>query len=190
LVTAKWAQTPSFFLPSRTTKNAGAMRNTWMIFACMLALAACTPHVRTPEPEAEVVPIEPAPPTSTRGAFDIEADKLDTWNAIGQIVVRTPGVAYEGRSQMLDLYTVRYRGVSFLLLTRSLLLDDTIKKTTTRVTATTPNGKPIDDDASADLLALLQRARPAEIEVVRARQAAEAKAKKAKAQKSKKKKKK
>lgn len=156
----------------------------------VLLLAACAPHTAVREaPEPEFT-IEPAAPTSTRGAFNIEADKLDTWNAIGQIVVRTPGVEYEGRAQMLDLYSVRYRGVPFLLLTKALLLSDTTRKTTTRVTATTPNGGPIDDPASADLLGLLQRALPAEIESVRARQAAEAKAKKAKAQKSKKKKKK
>ena len=97
---------------------------------------------------------------------------------------------YEGRAQMLDLYTVRYRGVPFLLLTKALLLSDSIRKTTTRVTAATSDGKPIDDPASADLLALLQQELPAEIESVRARQAAEAREKKAKAQKAKKKKKK
>jgi len=164
-------------------------RLAWSLPA-LLCIAACAPRekVREPEPVFEVT--TPAPPTSTRGAFTIEADKLDTWNAVGQIVVRTPGVEYEGRSQMLDLYTVRYRGVQMLLLTKSLLLSETIKRTTTSVTATTLEGRPIDDNASADLLALQQRELPAEIESVRARQAAEAKAKKAKAQKSKKKKKK
>ena len=163
------------------------MRKAWIVCIGMLALAACTPRVRTPPPEPEFVVIEPAPPTSTRGAFNIEADRLDTWNAVGQIVVRTPGVEYEGRSQMLGLYTVRYRGVPFLLLTRALLLDDTIRATTTRVTAATPEGKPIDNEASADLLAWLQRELPAEIESVRIRQAAEAKAKLQEAKKKKKK---
>ena len=167
------------------------MRPIFLACLSLLALAACTPRVREPpepEPVFEVTP--PPPPTSTRGAFNIEADKLDTLNAVGQIVVRTPGVEYEGRAQMLDLYTVRYRGVPFLLLTKALLLSDSIRKTTTRVTAATSDGKPIDDPASADLLALLQQELPAEIESVRARQAAEAREKKAKAQKAKKKKKK
>ena len=66
------------------------------------------------EPPAPVAAIEMPPPTETRGKFNIEADKLDTWNAVGQIVVRTPGVTYEGRSQMMDLYSVRYRDVEFM----------------------------------------------------------------------------
>jgi hypothetical protein len=135
-----------------------------------------------------VAAIEMPPPTETRGKFNIEADKLDTWNAVGQIVVRTPGVTYEGRSQMMDLYSVRYRDVEFMILTRALLLSDTIKKTTTLVTATTPEGKPIDSDAVVDLLAMLQRDLPAEIVSVQERQAAEAKAKKAQKSKAKKKK--
>lgn len=124
-------------------------------------------------------------PTTTRGEFTIEADKLDTWNAVGQIAVRTPGVEYEGRAQMLDLYVLRYRGVEFLVLTKALPASETITRLTTKVTATTPAGKPIDDDAVAELLALFQRELPTEIESVRARQAAE---KKAKAKGSKKKK--
>ena len=112
----------------------------------------------------------------TRGEFTLEADKLDTWNAVGQIIVNTPGVEYLGRSQMLDLYDVRYRGEEILVLTKALLLSDTIKKTTTKVTATTKAGKPIDHDASADLLALLQRQLPEMIIEVQKRQAEEAKA--------------
>ena len=148
----------------------------------LVFLAACAPRekevIEAPEPEFVIT--EPVPPTSTRGAFTIEAEELDTWNAVGQIVVRTPGVEYEGRSQMLDLYTVRYRGVPFLLLTRAMLLSDTIKRTTTEVTAATRVGKPIDDDAVVELLELLQRELPAEIESVRKRQAEEARAKKKK----------
>jgi hypothetical protein len=157
-----------------------------LLACCLIAglLAGCaTPKPAPPEPPEEAPPIEaPVPPTVTRGAFTIEADKLDTWNAVGQIVVRTDGVTYEGRAQMLDLYSLRYRNVEFMILTKALLLSDTIRKTTTQVTATTPQGKPIDDDAVAELLALLQRELPAEIEKVRATQAAE---KKAKAQKDK-----
>lgn len=155
-----------------------------------LLLAACTttraPQAQPPAPEATPA----AAPTATRGEFTLEADKLDTWNAVGQIVVNTPGLEYEGRSQMLDLYTVRYRGEEFLLLTKALLLSDTIRRTTTRVTATTREGKPIDSDAAAELLAQLQLKLPDEIEHVRAQQAAEAKAKAQKKAKGKKKKKK
>ena len=150
---------------------------------CAAALfGACVTHPPQPVPPSPVTP--PAPsgaPTTTRGEFTIAATKLDAWNAVGQIVVRTPGVAYEGRSQMLDLYTVRYHDQPFLLVTRALLLSDTIRDTTTLVTARTLAGKPIDSDASAELLALLQRGLPAQIDKDRATQAAEAAAKKAKA---------
>ena len=165
------------------------------LLACLLLsialLTGCKTRPTAPEPEPPTPVAEPAPPTVTRGEFTLEADKLDTWNAVGQIMVNTPGLEYVGRSQMLDLYDVRYRGEEILVLTKALLLSDTIKKTTTKVTATTKAGKPIDNDASADLLALLQRQLPEMIIQVQKRQAEEAKAKKkAKAKKSKKAKKK
>jgi uncharacterized membrane-anchored protein len=164
-------------------------------FACLcllaLLLAGCRtgPDPRTPE---KTLPIEaPLPPSVTPGEFLIEADKLDTWNALGQIAVRTHGVEYEGRAQMMDLYSLRYRGIAFMALTKSVLLSDTIKRTTTRVTATTLDGKPIDSQPVTEFLALLQRELPAEIESVRAKQAAQKKAKAAKGKaKAKKKKKK
>ena len=151
--------------------------------AAML-LGACRTHPPPPQPPPPA-PLPAAAPTSTRGEFTIAATKLDAWNAVGQVVVRTPGVTYEGRSQMLDLYTVRYHGQPFLLVTRALLLSDTIHDTTTLVTARTLAGKPIDSDASAELLALLQHELPAQIEKDRAIQAADAAAKKAEASKSK-----
>ena len=159
---------------------------TWFVVG-LCALTSCT--TRAPVHEAPA----PAPassttsivPTVTRGEFTVAANKLDTWNAIGQIVVRTPGVEYQGRAQMLDLYTVRYRGQPFLLIARALPLSDTVRNTTTLVTAGTSTGKPIDSDASADLLALLQRELPAEIVRVRATQAAEAAARKVRLKKPK-----
>ena len=148
-------------------------------------VGGCATRAPAPAPEVPEIELPPAVPTVTRGEFTLEADKLDTWNAVGQILVNTPGVEYEGRSQMLDLYTVRYRGKEFLILTKALLLSDTIRKTTTRVTATTQDGKPIDSDAAADLLAQLQKKLPDEIVSVRAKQAAEAEAKRAAAAKAK-----
>lgn len=150
--------------------------------AFLLLLAILAAGCRTPgKPVMEEVTPPPAevvvPPTTTRGEFTIEADKLDTWNAVGQIAVRTPGVEYLGRAQMLDLYVLRYRGEEFVVLTKALLASATITRLTTRVTATTPAGEPIDSDAVAELLALFQRELPAEIESVRARQAEEKKAK-------------
>ncbi len=155
------------------------MRTLVTISCIALAIVGCAQRPRTPEPPPEAPPqVEaPPPPTTTRGRFAIEADKNDTWNAVGQILVRTPGITYEGRAQMLDLYSIRYRGEPWMILTRSLPLSDDIKKTTTEVTATTPKGAPVDSDAVAELLALLERELPAEIESVKAKFAAEKKAK-------------
>ena len=58
-------------------------------------------------------------------------------------------------------------------MTKALVLSDTIRTITTRVTATTPAGKPIDTDASAELLALLEEQLPAAIIDVQARFRAE-----------------
>ena len=158
------------------------------IICIALAIAGCAQLPREPElpplppPQAEV-----PTPTTTRGRFAVEADKNDTWNAVGQILVRTPGVTYEGRAQMLDLYSIRYRGEPWMILARSLTLSDSIRKTTTEVTATTPNGTPVDSEAVAELLAVLERELPAEIESTKAKFAAEKKAKeKAKTKKKKK----
>ena len=149
-----------------------------MRLAILLAIlvAGCRSVGRPVTEEVAPPPKVVAPPTATRGEFTIEADKLDTWNAVGQIAVRTPGVEYQARAQMLDLYVLRYRGEEFVVLTKALPASATITRLTTRVTATTPAGKPIDSDAVAELLALLQRELPAEIESVRARQVEDKKA--------------
>ena len=65
-----------------------------------------------------------------------------------------------------------------------------MSRTTTRVTAATKEGRRIDSNAAADLLAQLQEKLPAQIEQVRAQQAAEARAKAQKKAKAKRKKKK
>lgn len=144
----------------------------------LLAAGCSTPAPPTPQPPPSAVVETPRPPpTTTPGEFMIEADKLDTWNAVGQIAVRTTGVEYQGRAQMLDLYSLRYRGVDFLVLTKALPATAEHPRLTTRVTATTPAGKPIDEVAVTELLVLLQEELPAEIETVRARQSAEKKTK-------------
>ena len=165
--------------------NNGAIARAIRCAVVVLAIAGCATkppkEAETPKAE-EALPI-PAVPEVTRGEFTLEADKLDTWNAVGQIMVNTPGLEYKGRSQMLDLYDITYRGTELLILTKALLLSDTIKRTTTRVTATSRDGKPIDSDAAADLLAQLQQKLPEAIVDVQKRQAAEAKAKKDKGKK-------
>lgn len=139
--------------------------------AIALALAGCTRPLEKPEP------IEPAPvPDTTPLRFIIEAGMNDTWNAVGQILVRTPGVTYDGRAQMMGLNAVHYRGESLLLLTRALPVSDTIKVPTTEVTVATPNGKLMRSDGAADLMAAIERELPAELERVKAGLAAQDKA--------------
>jgi hypothetical protein len=145
----------------------------------LATLASCATRP-APEPAQAEAAAAPAAPMRTRGEFVLAADKLDTWNAVGQIVVRLPEAVYDGRSQMMDLYSVRYRDEPFLLITRGLPLAGGDTVTATRVTAASLQGGPIDSDAAADLLALLERELPAEIERVRAQQAAEKQAAKRK----------
>ena len=155
-----------------------------LLALCLTALLASGCRTHAPgaaQPETEdTATVAPAPVTVTRGEFTLPAKKLDVWNAVGQIVVRTDGVEYLGRAQMLDLYSLRYRGVEFLVLTKSMTAAETGNVIRTRVTAATPAGKPIDSDATAELLGMLQRALPAEVESVRARQAPAPKKKPAK----------
>ena len=113
-------------------------------------------------------------PTTTRGQFTLQAVPLDVWNAIGDIVVRTPQASYDSRSRMLGLYSVQYRGQPLLVVAHALPLSDTVQALTTEVTAKSPAGAPIDDEVAAELLAVLQRELPAEIERVHARLAAQA----------------
>jgi hypothetical protein len=161
--------------------------------ACAVAiaaiLAACASHPTTPAAPEPVV----TTPTVTRGQFTLHAAPLDAWNAIGDIVVRTPAASYDSRARMMGLYSVRYRDQPLLILVRPLLLSDTVHELTTEVTARTPAGAPIDRAVAAVFLVLLQRELPAEIERVHARQAAEeaaaAAARKAHARKAKRKRK-
>jgi len=150
--------------------------------ACCIALVLASCRTAPSNESSAAPPSAPierptAPVTVTRGEFTLAADKLDVWNAVGQIVVNARGVEYLGRAQMLDLYSLRYRGVEFLVLTKAMTAAETGNRTRTRVTATTLAGKPIDNDATADVLGLLERALPAEVERVRAMQKAPAKKK-------------
>lgn len=151
--------------------------------ALALALCACAHAPRTPTPPPAVA--APAPETP-RPHFTVEASRNDTWNAVGQILVRTPGVEYDGRAQMLGLYAIRYRGEPLMVLTQALPLSDAITRTTTEVTVTPRREPSVGYDNAAALFALLERALPAELDSVRARFAAEKQAKeKAKARKKK-----
>ena len=155
--------------------RADDMRRIALAACCgVLALSGCrTTQAPGPgaTPKHEPARQAPAPVTVTRGEFTLPADKLDVWNAVGQIVVNARGVEYLGRAQMLDLYSLRYRGVEFFVLTKAMTAAETGNHMRTRVTATTPAGKPIDSEATAEVLGMLERALPAEVERVRKMQA-------------------
>lgn len=101
----------------------------------------------------------PAP----RSNFTIAGRELDTWNAVGQILVNLDGVTYQGRAQKLGLYDMDYRGERFLILTRALVLSSEIQATTTEVRTVLQNGKPDSSAPAIGLLGLLQAWLPAEL---------------------------
>ena len=93
---------------------------------------------------------------------------LDTWNAVGQILIRLDGVTYEARAQMLGIYAVRYRGERFIVLTRALLADSQRQGLATEVGALWLDGKPNNSAAARELLRELQRRLPAELALIAA----------------------
>jgi hypothetical protein len=156
------------------TRTAMPLRSTFApVLVLALALAGCAQQPPKPEP-APPVAAPVAEPTPLR--FNIAAGMNDTWNAVGQILVRTPGVTYEGRAQMLGLNAIRYRDEELMLLTRALPISETVKALTTEVTVTTTNGSAMHSEGAAELLALLARDLPAEIESVKTGLAAQEKA--------------
>lgn len=114
----------------------------------------------------EVPPIRPVHPGDAE--FTVAASMNDTWNAVGQILVRLDGVTYETRAQMLGLYSVRYRDQQMLIITRGLVMTPERQSIATEVRATDMDGKPNRTDAAIELLDLLRRHLPAEIERVAA----------------------
>ena len=131
-----------------------------MLWVCVLSLiVGCTPAMRG-QPATQVAVIPVPPPASN---FVMAAGELDTWNAVGQILVRLDGVTYKGRSQKLGLYAVDYRGDSFLVLTRALLANAEVHTLSTDVRVALQNGKRDSSPASIELLGLLQDRLPAEL---------------------------
>ncbi|MBJ7575856.1 hypothetical protein [Luteimonas sp. MC1828] len=154
-------------LPPQLPRNS---RYAWVMCAVLLAAGCSTaPRIDGAADSDRVAPVQ-APP-AMRDGFLITADRLDTWNAVGQLLVRSSDIRLEGRSEMLDLHAVTYRGQDILLLTRAVPLSPDVRRSTTRVSAVAGNGAALDGTAAADLLTMLQRKLPAEIERVRALQA-------------------
>jgi hypothetical protein len=132
--------------------------------AALLALFAGCRSLPVPPPP---VVIEAPAPTPTPD-FTIDAGMLDTWNAVGQILVRTDGVTYEGRAQMLGLYDVAFRGDRFLIITRALALTVPGQTVATQVRAVRKDGKADDSEAAIALLTLLQAKLPDELRLIAA----------------------
>jgi hypothetical protein len=123
----------------------------------MLIVASCA--TTRPVPPPPVVPTAPAGITE----FTVADNMLDTWNTIGQIIVRLDGAGYESRAQMLGIYAVRYQGERFLLRTQALVLPAAGQHTLTRVAALGLDGKPNRSPAAMALLEILQQRIPEEI---------------------------
>lgn len=145
----------------------------WVAVAVVLLLAGCATAPRTPAPAAGAG-AAPATPAVATGEFVVAAHELDTWNAVGQLLVRMDGMRLDARSEMLDLHVVHYRGQDLLILTRGIPLADGASDPSTRVATIARDGGATDSPATRELLAILQRELPAEILRVRALQAREA----------------
>lgn len=136
--------------------------------AALVLLAAVVAGCRTTGDAAGPAPgrVELVPDDG--GAFTVAENMLDTWNTIGKVVVAMDGVEYEGRSQMLGVYTLRYRGERFLVRTKAVPITPDVQSIRTRVDAVDGQGKPYLSLAAATLLAVLEQRVP--VEVVKYRQ--------------------
>jgi hypothetical protein len=115
--------------------------------------------------QSEVVAIA-APaivPISGHSEFAIPAGMLDTWNAVGQILVRLDGVTYEGRAQMLGLYAVQYQGERFLILTKARVLQNSTDDELTYVRALLQTGEPNRGTPAVELMGHLEQRLPGEL---------------------------
>ncbi|UNK48945.1 hypothetical protein MNR01_14555 [Lysobacter sp. S4-A87] len=139
------------------------------VAAVVLLVAGCGSTPPTVEPPAPPTPSEADRAVDAgRGEFTVAAGMNDTWNAVGQILIRLDGVTYEMRAQMLGIYTVRYRGERFIILTRALLANSERKGLATEVGALWLDGKPNNSPAALDLLKQLQRRLPDELALIAA----------------------
>lgn len=124
--------------------------------ALMLASGCATTPPPPPAPAIVAAPVAPE--------FAVAAVMLDAWNALGQLLVNTPGLTYRSRSQMMGLYDVEYRGQRILLLTRAHVLEAGARTPSTLVQATGADGKPDTSPAAFDLLRQLQERMPDELQ--------------------------
>ena len=163
-----WRQPPSG--PAPRSPGGRILASAHLVgLAALLSLAAGCRAI--PEPRAAAPPAGAATASAgqgahpevdaARGEFTTTASMLDTWNAVGQILVRLEGVGYEGRAQMLGIYAVRYRGERLLIVTRALVMRSRAQGMRTKVGTALLDGKPTGSAAAVELLGLLQRRLPA-----------------------------
>jgi hypothetical protein len=138
-------------------RAAGAVAATWLV----VLAAGCAGVGGRPGQPSVPVPVREQPVEG--GEFTVAENMLDTWNTIGKILIALEGVRYEGRSQMLGLYTVRYRGEPFLIRTRAVAIDDASHGISTRVDALDSQGKPFNGPAAVALLRILAERIPQEV---------------------------
>ena len=134
--------------------------------ATLLLVAGCAslrPGDPAPGDVESPAVAEPAPSADPMRFAMPGVTMLDTWNAVGQVLVRLDGVGYQGRSQMLGLYDVRYRGEHLLIVTRARVMRTPEDGMVTEVGALQHDGKLSDSAAAAELLRLLQQRLPAEL---------------------------
>ena len=145
------------------------MKGSIACMAVLLALAAgCTTFPRPADDSAVPRTEPPAAETPAirtgRGGFAMpDVTMLDTWNAVGQILVRLDGVTYQGRSQMLGLYDVRYRGEPLLIVTRGRVIQQAGDGLVTDVGALQHDGQPNHSALAVELLDQLQQRLPDEL---------------------------
>lgn len=133
------------------------------MLAVLVAGMECVPVLAAePKPAAATLPAEIAPTLEHR-EFAIPAGMLDTWNAVGQILVRLDGVTYEGRAQMLGLYAVQYQGERFLILTKARVLETPVDEELTYVRALLQTGGPNHGAPAVELMTRLEQQLPDEL---------------------------
>jgi len=112
----------------------------------------------------------PLPEPSAAGAVVVDSGEFtvfesmnDTWNTVGQVLVRLDGVTYESRAQMLGIHAVHYHGERMLIRTQAVVMRDPADRMRTRVLALKMDGKPNGSPAAIELLDVLSQRVPLEI---------------------------
>jgi len=148
--------------PKKNALSANAAGLCGLVVLVMLVAGwGSDPPATVERPEAAEVPSAVSAPVYSE--FAVPAGMLDTWNAVGQILVRLDGVTYEGRAQMLGLYAVQYQGERFLILTKARVLQSPADNELTHVRALLQSGGPNHGTSAVELIGHLEQRLPAEL---------------------------